>query len=156
MSAAVSSTFSKAPFSIRGAPNVIIETVKRGDDDFFSDDTDETPDKPSTVVLRIYEAFGGHAQAILRVNGAFEVAKAYETNLLEDNLKELSLIRRDGVESDVEVKLNFRGFEVKTVKLVLGDIGIPDDLQDQVYVLLHFLRQQTPIFITMFQTHEAG
>lgn len=150
MSAAVSSTFSKAPFSIRGAPNVIIETVKRGDDDCFSDDTDETPDKPSTIVLRIYEAFGGHAQAILSVNGAFNVTKAYESNLLEDDLKELSLIRRDGEGGDVEVKLNFRGFEVKTVKFVLGYDGIPNDLQDQVYVLRHSLRKRTSIFITMF------
>lgn len=150
MSAAVSSTFSKAPFSIRGAPNVIIETVKRGDDDSFSDDTDETPDKPSTIVLRIYEAFGGHAQAILSVNGVFNVAKAYESNLLEDDMKELSLIRRDGEGGDVEVKLNFRGFEVKTVKFVLGYDGIPDDLQDQVYVLRHSLRNRTSIFIAMF------
>lgn len=150
MSAAVSSTFSKAPFSIRGAPNVIIETVKRGDDDSFSDDTDETPDKPSTIILRIYEAFGGHAQAILSVNGVFNVAKAYESNLLEDDMKELSFIRRDGEGGDVEVKLNFRGFEVKTVKFVLGYDGIPDDLQDQVYVLRHSLRKRTSIFITMF------
>lgn len=140
LSAVVSSTFSKAPFSIRGAPNVIIETVKRGDDDYFGDDTDETHEKRSTIVLRIYEAFGGHAQAVLRVNGAFNVAKAYETNLLEDDLKELNLVGRDGEEGDVEVKLDFRGFEVKTVKLVLADAGVPDPSQDQRCVLPPLLR----------------
>lgn len=44
----------KPPFIIEGARNVFLETVKRGlDDDFKSH---EAP----SVVLRLYEAFGGH------------------------------------------------------------------------------------------------
>ena len=132
-SVASTSAFVKAPFSIRGAPNVILETVKRGDDDEFADVTAEHHhhQRPQTIVLRIYEALGGHAQAFLRINGAFGVAKAYSANLLEDNLEELAITRVKDDESDVEVKLNFRGFEVKTVKLVLSDVHAPQGMQDQ-------------------------
>ncbi|EJD05282.1 glycoside hydrolase family 38 protein [Fomitiporia mediterranea MF3/22] len=128
------SILQKPPFSIRGAPNVILETVKRGEDDLFgtASSTTSTTKKPKTIILRIYEALGGHAQAFLRVFGAFPVVKAYETNILEDELKELSVFRANEDDGnggddakDVEIKLDFRGFEVKTVKLVLGEVGVP-------------------------------
>ena len=73
--------------------------------------------------LLLYEAFGGHAQAFLRIFGALPIVKAYETNILEDEGAELNIFRAAGDDNtnDVEIKLNFRGFEFKTVKLVLGD-----------------------------------
>jgi len=46
-----------------GSPNVILETVKRGEDD---DDVTSTPIKRrylKNIVLRIYEAYGGHGKA---------------------------------------------------------------------------------------------
>ena len=118
--AKLASLLHKASFSIRGAPNVILETIKRGEDDF----TDSRKSiRPKTIVLRIYEAFGGHAQAFLRIFGALPIVKAYETNILEDEGAELNIFRAAGDDNtnDVEIKLNFRGFEFKTVKLVLGD-----------------------------------
>ena len=81
--------------------------------------------KGTTVILRIYEAFGGHAKAFLRVSGAMKVAHAYASNLLEDNISELPIMRAQEAEDDIEVKLDFHGFEVKTIKLVLGDVKIP-------------------------------
>jgi alpha-mannosidase len=60
---AVSSLVHKALFSVAGAPNVILETVKRGDDDDFNLNSKGG----QTVVLRLYEAFGGHARASLNV-----------------------------------------------------------------------------------------
>ncbi|KAH8115672.1 glycoside hydrolase family 38 protein [Phellopilus nigrolimitatus] len=126
------SPISRAPFSIRGASNVILETIKRGDDDVFGVAGPNELSKPSTIVLRIYEAFGGHAQAFLRVSGTLGVAKAYATNILEDELEELHVFRAHSVDAadgaaapDFEIKLDFRGFEVKTVKLVLGNAGVP-------------------------------
>ena len=112
------SDVAKPPFSVRGAPNVVIETVKRGEDDSFS----KSSKQPKTLVLRLYEAFGGHAQAFLRISGMFKVSKAFETNLLEDDLSEKSIFRaqENSEDSDVEIKLEFRGFEFKTIKLVLA------------------------------------
>ncbi|KDQ59961.1 glycoside hydrolase family 38 protein [Jaapia argillacea MUCL 33604] len=105
-----------SPFLVDGAPNVILETIKRGEDDDFS-----RTKTTSTVVLRLYEAFGGHAQVRLRVAPYLSVVKAHVTNLLEDELSELSLVRPEEDEEGFAIlKLNFHGFEVKTVKLVVG------------------------------------
>ncbi len=141
--------------------NVILETIKRGEDDTYtvpvvdtapsetestsssdsegrttlttrSIDADDQSEPDMSVILRLYEAFGGHAKARLRVTGCFApyVSAAYETNMLEENEKDLKVLRagdegfvtsgtavEDG--SAVLVDLNFRGFEVKTVKLVI-------------------------------------
>ena len=130
-SAFASAPITKPPFIVRGAANVILETVKRGDDDVFTSD-DLNSAKATTIVLRLYEAFGGHAQAFLRISDAFKVAKVYASNLLEENVAELNIFRAQDSEDDVEVKLDFRGFEVKTVKLGLGDVKIPSERRECV------------------------
>ena len=85
-------------------------------------------DGPRTIVLRLYEAFGGHASVGLQINVRGVVA-AYETNLLEDDAgaETLALERATGEGGEqqqsgekVSIRLAFRGFEVKTVKLVLA------------------------------------
>lgn len=106
----------KSPFAVRGAPNVFLETVKRGEADFTSSSS------TTTVVLRLYEAFGGHAHAQLKIARDLSIAKAYLTNLLEDEDDELNLMHADDTETSGSVlHLDFRGFEVKTVKLVIHD-----------------------------------
>ena len=111
------------PFVIEGARNVFLETVKRGEDDSFdSKDRDWTSDSTTfTIILRLYEAFGGHARAQLRVSEHIPVSKAYVTNLLEDEGDELKLKHADASgKGEVALTLDFHGFEVKTVKLVVG------------------------------------
>lgn len=110
----------KAPFVVEGARNVFLETIKRGEYDTFNrlvnfDDNDST----STIVLRLYEAFGGHAQVKLIVSHHLPLVKAFTTNLLEDEDEELYVLREQN-DSRCELSFTFRGFEVKTVKLVLG------------------------------------
>ncbi|KAF8064431.1 glycoside hydrolase family 38 protein [Lyophyllum atratum] len=107
----------QAPFSVEGARNVFLETIKRGEDDDFCNDSGST-----TVILRLYEAFGGHAQAKLRIASHLAVSKAYVTNLLEDDDKELNITQMD--DTGGSLKLDFRGFEVKTVKLVVARTGL--------------------------------
>ncbi|QRV99556.1 glycoside hydrolase family 38 protein [Ceratobasidium sp. AG-Ba] len=108
----VSSLMHKAVFSVSGAPNVIMETVKRGDDDDFDSLKSE-----QSVVVRLYEAFGGHARAQLNVSKKLKVTKAVVTNLLEDVVHDLDV--EDGDEN-ATIPLKFRGFEVVTVKLTVG------------------------------------
>ena len=102
-----------------GAQNVILETIKRGDDD------DVCGSGPQTVVLRLYEAYGGHATVRLLASTSISIQKAIVTNLLEDD-NEDELVFTDATVGEAEqgysryLKLSFRGFEVKTVKLTLG------------------------------------
>ncbi|KAG6332318.1 hypothetical protein ID866_6771 [Astraeus odoratus] len=109
----VESLVSKFPFTLHGTPNIILETVKRGEDDDF-----ETPNATKTVILRLYEAFGGRGRTELRIASNLHVLVAYTTNLLEDHKAELALSRDARNDMASKLELEFRGFEVKTVKLV--------------------------------------
>ncbi|KAH9926632.1 glycoside hydrolase family 38 protein [Epithele typhae] len=104
----------KPAFVVEGAPNIFLETVKRGLDDDFS----ATGSDGQTIVLRLYEAFGGHGTVKLRIAAHLPVVKVLETNLLEDELKEHAAYQT--ADADAAVKLSFHGFEVKTIKLLLG------------------------------------
>jgi alpha-mannosidase len=116
----------RSPFVVQGARNVFLETVKRGEDDNFGlKDFDWANEATTfTIVLRLYEAFGGHARAHLKIARHIPVSRAYITNLLEDEGDELNLGRVDNSEESAAViTLDFHGFEVKTVKLVIGYHG---------------------------------
>jgi len=99
------------PFWLEGTPNVFLETIKRGEDDFGPKASG------TTVILRMYEAYGGHGSVKLRLGRHLPVKRAYVTNILEDTNGELGLVRT--TDGSSTLKLEFRGFEVKTVKLVL-------------------------------------
>ena len=128
----------KSPFTVEGARNVILETVKRGEYDTFENSVDlDNKDSAATVVLRLYEAFGGHAQVKIVISPHLPVIKAFTTNLMEDEDEELYILRdSDTTESGCTLSLSFRGFEVKTVKLVVG--ALPAD-QPQKRVSVHHL-----------------
>ncbi|ESK96763.1 glycoside hydrolase family 38 protein [Moniliophthora roreri MCA 2997] len=104
---------------VDGAPNVFMETIKRGEHDAF----DPESSGPMSVVLRLYEAYGGHAQATLKLGDIDDIEKVYLTNLLEDEESQLQLVETDQ-KNVFGVKLQFRGFEVKTVKIVLNKEAI--------------------------------
>lgn len=115
---AVSATVAHPPFVVFGRDHsVFLETIKRGDLD--------APNGPCTIVLRLYEAYGGHACVCLQINVP-GVTAAYATNLLEDDAgaEALALEQTTGEWGEEPgkqvVRLAFRGFEAKTIKLVLG------------------------------------
>ena len=124
-----------APFIVEGARNVFLETVKRGEDDSFEEAVNlDDKSATTTVILRLYEAYGGHAQARLLISHHLPVLKAITTNLLEDEDEELYVLRSsdpsDG--SGCALSLSFRKFEVKTIKLVLGTSLAPSDKKSLV------------------------
>lgn len=98
---------------------MILETVKRGDDD------DVSGCGPKSIVLRLYEAYGGHTDVRLMVSTSIDIQRAIITNLLEDD-NENELVFAASAEEESEsgyshyVKLSFRRFEVKTIKFTLG------------------------------------
>lgn len=51
----------KTAFRVTGVRNVKLETIKRGEDD------DALADGHKTIILRLYEHFGGHAQATIKM-----------------------------------------------------------------------------------------
>ncbi|KAG2065870.1 hypothetical protein BDR04DRAFT_1160971 [Suillus decipiens] len=97
--------------SPEGAPIIFLDTIKIGEDDF------EPNASGITVILRMYETFGGHGFVKLYVGKHVPVKCAYVTNILKDTKGELGLVSTTRVHSTL--KLEFRSFEVKTVKLLL-------------------------------------
>ncbi|KAL4901279.1 hypothetical protein BDW74DRAFT_160139 [Aspergillus multicolor] len=105
---------------INGSPSLILDAIKRGEDD---EDIDSDPDiaLPSakraarSIILRIYESLGGKSRGAIRT--AFPVTKVWKTNLLEDDGDELSLV--DDGEGWKKFDLELRAFEVATFRLQL-------------------------------------
>lgn len=137
----------KSPFVIEGARNVFLETVKRGEYDSFDDPVNfEHKDTTSTIILRLYEAYGGHAQVKLVISEHLPVLQVFTTNLLEDDVEGLYFLRDDGIVNGNSsssyggsVSLSFRGFEVKTIKLVLGALP-PNGSHKKMLVPFPFVR----------------
>jgi len=72
------------------------------------------------VVLRLYEASGGHAKAHVKIASHIKVVKATITNLLEEDIETLEILRSaHDEEKETKLGLRFRGFQVITVKLIL-------------------------------------
>ncbi|KAK1922964.1 alpha-mannosidase [Papiliotrema laurentii] len=103
-----------SPFKVTGAANVALETIKRCEDDKTHGEGDKT------IILRLFEHYGGHARATLKIAG-LDVKKAEIVNLLEDHVHELKLHSIKGVKGETAsaVKLDFRGYEIKTVRLTV-------------------------------------
>ena len=78
------------PFELEGGENVVLETVKHGEDD--------------GIVLRLYEAMGSTSALTLRAEGKDII----ECNILEDEIGTL------GRES---ARVQFAPFEIKTIKI---------------------------------------
>ena len=78
------------PFAVNGN-SVVVETVKQGED--------------GGIVLRLYEAMGASDEITVTASGK----KVVECNILEDE--------RTSLDSN-EVKLKFKPFEIKTIKLI--------------------------------------
>ncbi len=75
--------------------NIIIETIK------------PCEDEQNAFIVRLYEAEGTYTNTILEFPKLIKAA--YVTNMLEDVIEELPL---------EEMRLTFRAFEIKTIKLV--------------------------------------
>ena len=92
------------------ARNVILETIKRGEQD--------RDGKTTSIIVRLYEKFGGHARPLLKVKG-LDVQKAEIVNILEDHVESLDCVKNVS-EGGCEIPLEFRGFEIKTVRLTVA------------------------------------
>ncbi|KAH6988090.1 alpha-mannosidase [Ilyonectria sp. MPI-CAGE-AT-0026] len=103
---------SKPPITLTGDDNLVLDWVKRGEDDEDVSQDNLPKRKGQSIVVRIYDAVGGMARGT--VDTAFTVEKVFKTNILEDDLEEIPV---QG--STFEVTLG--AFEVATYRLVLKD-----------------------------------
>jgi alpha-mannosidase len=97
--------------SLEGNKSLILDAVKRGEDDEDVSRGEFTKRKGQSVILRIYESTGGKSRGIIRTT--LPVKKVYKTNVLEDDEEELEVYGKGKV--DIEQ----RPFEVATYRLQL-------------------------------------
>lgn len=100
----------KPPVALTGDDNLVLDWVKRGEDD-EDVSVDALPRrKGKSVIVRVYDAVGGMARGTIETT--FKIDRAFKTNILEDDLEEIPV--RDG---SFEVALG--AFEIATYRLVL-------------------------------------
>lgn len=110
---ASSSTASSLLSSIKleGSPALILDCIKRGEDDEDVSRGELPQRKGRSIIVRIYESLGGKARG--RIRTSLDVKRVWVTNLLEDDGEEL-VLSKDG-----EVGIELRPFEVATFRLQL-------------------------------------
>jgi len=98
-----------------GSPGIILDTVKRGEDDKDVKGEDILVDRSGrSVILRLYESLGGKAST--DVKSTLPLKGVWKTNLLEDDLETIP-IAKCGMETIFKITL--RPFEVATYRLLL-------------------------------------
>ena len=96
--------------TLHGSPALILDTIKRGEDDEDVSRGELPQRKGRSIILRVYESLGGKTRGTIKTSLA--VKKVCRANLLEDD------------EGEVEIKsgqfeIELRAFEVATYRLQL-------------------------------------
>lgn len=116
-------------FTVTDADNLILDTVKRAEDD------SDIPDSPSfceglakrdcqSVILRIYDSLGGKSRG--KIVSKLPVKRGWKCSLLEDNLQELILDSSSSTGPDHKpttwnFTIELRAFEIASYRLELGE-----------------------------------
>ena len=97
--------------------HIILDTVKRGEDDEDVSRRDGLAVREGkSVVLRVYDCMGGRCRGRLVWNdGLVPVKRVWKCNVLEDDGEEMA-VDRDGMDG---VEFELRAFEVATFRLQL-------------------------------------
>lgn len=102
------------PFKLDGQSSLILDTIKRGEDDEDVSRGELKKRKGKSVILRIYESLGGRGTGT--IVSSIDVKKAWKTNVLEDDEEELEIKKGEG---HSEINITLRPFEVATYRLQL-------------------------------------
>ncbi|KAL8297527.1 hypothetical protein RB597_006560 [Gaeumannomyces tritici] len=108
--AAMHSLLSKWPVRLTGSPSLVLDTVKRGEDDEDASRGELPTRKGRSVIVRVYDSLGGRSRGTIETS--WDVKKVYKTNLLEDDLEEVEF-------SHCKFDIDLRAFEVVTYRLQL-------------------------------------
>jgi alpha-mannosidase len=100
------------PITLKGDDSLVLDTIKRGEDD-EDVSTGELPTrKGRSVIIRIYDSLGGRSRGTVQT--IWKVSKVVRTNLLEDDEEEVPV--DEGV-----FKVDLGPFQVCTYRLCLAD-----------------------------------
>ncbi|KAK5939733.1 Glycoside hydrolase, 38 vacuolar alpha mannosidase [Knufia obscura] len=96
--------------AVAGSASLVLDCIKRGEDDEDVSRGELEKRKGRSVILRIYESLGGKSRGTIKTT--LDVKKVFRTNMLEDDLEELKF-------SSGDVEIELRPFEVATFRLQL-------------------------------------
>jgi alpha-mannosidase len=96
------------PLVLEGDKNLVLDTIKRAEDDDLAASSKE---QPRSVIIRVYDALGGQGRGT--VVSKWPLAKVFKTNLLEDEEEEVP------VTGGTQFELELGPFQVGSWKLVL-------------------------------------
>lgn len=100
----------ESPIKLTGDTSLILDTIKRGEDDEDVSRGELRKRKGQSVILRIYDSLGGTSRGTIETT--LDVKRVWKTNVLEDDEEELKI--KDG---KIDIKL--KPFEVGTFRLQL-------------------------------------
>ena len=97
--------------SLQGSPALVLDAIKRGEDDEDVSRGDLPVRKGRSIMLRLYESLGGRATGSISLGKILGVKRVFKTNVLEDDEEEVVLQDGFGVV--------LHPFEVSTFRLQL-------------------------------------
>lgn len=109
-SSASAASSSLSCITLHGSSALILDTIKRGEDDEDVSRGELPKRKGRSIILRVYESLGGKARGTIKTSLA--IKKVCRTNLLEDDEGEVEI--KNG-----EIAIELRAFEVATYRLQL-------------------------------------
>lgn len=98
------------PIKLTGNPSLVLDTVKRGEDDEDVSRGELPTRKGRSVILRIYDSLGGTSKGTIETS--FDVKKVWKTNILEDDGEEVKFEKG-------KIDITLKPFEVATFRLQL-------------------------------------
>ncbi|KLU85521.1 hypothetical protein MAPG_04544 [Magnaporthiopsis poae ATCC 64411] len=113
--ASAAAVLGTSPITLTGDDNLVLDTVKRGEDDADVSRGDLPAREPMgarSVIIRVYDSLGG--RGVGRVETRWKLSKVSKTNILEDDGNEVPL-EADGHAFEVRIL----PFQVQTYRLVL-------------------------------------
>ena len=101
----------KPVVSLRGGTGLVLDTLKRAEDDQDVSRGDFSARSGKSVICRVYDSLGGKDRAVLE-SGSGRIKKAWKCNILEDDLHEMHV-------NDGAVEIELQRFEVASYRLLL-------------------------------------
>jgi alpha-mannosidase len=103
-------TLTTSPVKLIGDESLVLDTVKRGEDDEDVSRGELPKRKGQSVVLRVYDSLGSRSTGTIETT--WDVKRVFKTNILEDNLEEIEI-------TDGKFPIVLRPFEVATYRMEL-------------------------------------